>query len=43
MAYISDAELKLQEMESQKFGIMILVLIVAVLLFFVFRAIKKKK
>tara|TARA_R110000751_G_scaffold25439_1_gene69030 strand:+ start:38 stop:169 length:132 start_codon:yes stop_codon:yes gene_type:complete len=43
MAYISDAELELQKMESQKIGVIVLVLIVSALLFFVFKAIRKKK
>jgi hypothetical protein len=43
MAYISDAELEKQKMESQKFGVIVLVLVVGALLFFVFKAIRKKK
>ena len=43
MAYISDSELEKQKMEAQKFGVIVLVLIVGVLLFFVFRAMRKRK
>ncbi len=43
MAYINDAMLEQQKMESQKVGVIVLVLIVSALLFFVFRAIRKKK
>lgn len=43
MAYISDEMLEQQKMESQKVGVIVLVLIVSALLFFVFKAIGKKK
>jgi len=43
MAYINDEQLLQQEMESQKVGVIVLVLVVSALLFFVFKAIRKKK
>jgi hypothetical protein len=43
MAYITDEMLEQQKMESQKVGVIVLVLIVSALLFFVFKAIRKKK
>jgi len=43
MAYISNEQLEQQKMESQKVGVIVLVLVVSALLFFVFKAIRKKK
>jgi len=43
MAYITDAMLEQQKMESQKVVFIVLVLVVSALLFFVFKAIRKKK